>query len=42
MNVKCQASKDACDDLVRDFIRLNEQMRLSIQSRQTRTPSQSQ
>lgn len=32
MDVKCKASKDICDELVREFLQLNEQMRLSIQS----------
>lgn len=32
MDVKCRASKDVCDDLVRDFNQLNENMRLSIQA----------
>jgi hypothetical protein len=32
MAVKCQASKAACDDLVREFIRLNEAMRKSVQA----------
>jgi hypothetical protein len=31
MDVKCKASKDVCDDLVREFIQLNEAMRSSFQ-----------
>lgn len=32
MDVKCSASKDVCDGLVREFMQLNEAMRMSIQS----------
>jgi hypothetical protein len=32
MSVQCEASKKACDQLVRDFQRLNQQMREAIQS----------
>jgi hypothetical protein len=32
MDVKCKASKDACDELVREFTQLNEIMRASIQA----------
>ncbi|WP_431479197.1 hypothetical protein [Massilia eburnea] len=34
MDVKCKASKEACDDLVREFIQLNEAMRASFQTNQ--------
>ncbi|WP_374582281.1 hypothetical protein [Pseudoduganella sp.] len=34
MGVKCGAGKSACDDLVREFVALNEAMRSSILSRQ--------
>lgn len=34
MGVKCGASKQVCDDLVRDFNRLNDAMRAEIQSKQ--------
>jgi hypothetical protein len=37
MDVKCQASKEACDELVREFIHLNEAMRSSIQTKPIRT-----
>ena len=33
MNVLCEASKSACDDLVRSFQALNEQMRQSLEGR---------
>lgn len=36
MNVQCQASKSACDKLVREFIRLNEDMRASFQSKENK------
>ncbi|KAB8060804.1 molecular chaperone DnaJ [Janthinobacterium sp. FT14W] len=36
MNVKCQASKSACDSLVREFIQLNEEMRASFQSKENK------
>ena len=32
MNVKCEASKSACDQLVRDFQQLNEQMIRAVQA----------
>ncbi|WP_373987900.1 hypothetical protein [Duganella sp. BuS-21] len=36
MDVKCQASKSACDALVREFIQLNEKMRSSFQSKENK------
>lgn len=36
MDVKCQATKQACDELVREFIHLNEAMRSSMQTKPTR------
>jgi hypothetical protein len=36
MDVKCKASKEICDELVRDFIQLNENMRSSMQSKASR------
>lgn len=36
MDVKCKASKEVCDDLVREFIQLNESMRASFQSNGSR------
>lgn len=36
MGVKCKASKDVCDDLVREFVQLNEAMRASFQSNGSR------
>lgn len=36
MNVKCQASKSACDMLVREFMQLNENMRSSLQSKEAK------
>jgi hypothetical protein len=37
MDVKCQASKEACDELVREFTHLNEAMRSSMQTNPART-----
>nr|WP_314608241.1 hypothetical protein [uncultured Janthinobacterium sp.] len=36
MSVQCQASKSACDRLVREFIQLNEDMRASLQSKENK------
>ena len=36
MDVKCHASKSACDKLVREFIQLNENMRSSFQSKENK------
>ena len=36
MNVQCQASKSACDRLVREFIQMNEDMRASFQSKENK------
>lgn len=36
MNMQCQASKSACDRLVREFIQLNEGMRASFQSKENK------